>query len=97
MVPAGLAVESSEDSSDEDDDDSDDDDGVEDSEGGEETCPPGCDPSLYDKVHAYKENAALSTSASLWPKPIQGGSREGGGRGGDEKNLGVCPAGQHTE
>lgn len=51
-MPAGLAVESSEDSSDEDNDDSDDDDGVEDSEGGEETCPPGCDPSLYDKVHA---------------------------------------------
>ena len=48
----GLAVESSEDSSDEDDDDNDDDDEVEDSEGGEETCPPGCDPILYDKVHA---------------------------------------------
>ena len=48
---AGLVGESSSDSSNEDDDDGDDeDDEVEDSEGGEETCPPGCDPSLYDKV-----------------------------------------------
>ncbi len=44
----GLAAESSSDS--EDDDDEDDDDEVEDSEGGEETCPAGCDSSLYDKV-----------------------------------------------
>lgn len=51
--PAGLAVESSEDSNDGDGDDNDDeDDEVEDSEGGEETCPPGCDPGLYDKVSA---------------------------------------------
>lgn len=49
-VSAGLADESSSDSSDEDDDDDDDNDEVEDSEGGEESCPPGCDPSLYDKV-----------------------------------------------
>lgn len=47
---AGLVGESSSDSSNEDDDDHDDDDEVEDSEGGEETCPSGCDPSLYDKV-----------------------------------------------
>ena len=52
IVPAGLAVESSEDSSNDDQDDSDDDDGVIDSEGGEETCPAGCDASLYDKVLA---------------------------------------------
>ena len=45
----GLAGESSSES-DEDDDDDDDDDEEEDSEGGEETCPTGCDPSLYDKV-----------------------------------------------
>ncbi len=43
---AGLAGESSSDSEDDDDDD----DEVEDSEGGEQMCPPGCDPSLYDKV-----------------------------------------------
>lgn len=47
---AGLVGESSSDSSNEDDDADDEDDEVEDSEGGEETCPPGCDPSLYDKV-----------------------------------------------
>ncbi len=47
-VSVGLAAESSSDS--EDDDDEDDDDEVEDSEGGEETCPAGCDSSLYDKV-----------------------------------------------
>ena len=47
-VSLGLAAESSSDS--EDDDNEDDDDEVEDSEGGEETCPSGCDASLYDKV-----------------------------------------------
>ena len=47
-VSVGLAAESSSDS--EDDEDEDDDDEVEDSEGGEETCPAGCDSSLYDKV-----------------------------------------------
>lgn len=47
-VSLGLAAESSSDSEDEDDED--DDDEVEDSEGGEETCPAGCDSSLYDKV-----------------------------------------------
>ncbi|KAL0027158.1 hypothetical protein WJX79_011044 [Trebouxia sp. C0005] len=49
----GLAAESSSDS--DDDDDEDDDDEVEDSEGGEETCPAGCDPSLYDKVCELRE------------------------------------------
>lgn len=49
-MSAGLASESSSDSEEEDDDN--DDDEVEDSEGGEETCPPGCDMGLYDKVNA---------------------------------------------
>lgn len=49
---AGLAGDSSSDSSDEDNDDDDDND-EEDSEAGEETCPPGCDPALYDKVMQY--------------------------------------------
>ncbi|KAL3160143.1 hypothetical protein ABBQ32_010912 [Trebouxia sp. C0010 RCD-2024] len=52
---AGLVGESSSDSSNEDDDADDEDDEVEDSEGGEETCPPGCDPSLYDKVCELRE------------------------------------------
>lgn len=47
-MSVGLAAESSSDS--ENDNDEDDDDEVEDSEGGEETCPSGCDSSLYDKV-----------------------------------------------
>lgn len=61
---AGLVGESSSDSSNEDDDDDDEDDEVEDSEGGEETCPPGCDPSLYDKV-LLLTHASLTTYASL--------------------------------
>ena len=60
-VCAGLAGESSSDSSDEDDDDDDDDE--EDSEGGEETCPPGCDPILYDKVSEHR--IAVSDCALL--------------------------------
>lgn len=48
-VSVGLAAESSSDSEDDNNED-DDDDEVEDSEGGEETCPSGCDSSLYDKV-----------------------------------------------